>query len=414
MTAMNRRACIACVVSALGGLGTLSAALATTLAVPGQLDGAFGANGKVLTDAGGVDWAGSVAVAPGNALVVAGGRDNDVAVARYDAAGRLDAGFGGAGIVVTDVGGADAAGAVVVASDGETVVAGQRDGDLALVRYSSDGTLDPSLDGDGVVVTDLGFEERSVAASTAPGGRVVVVGTAANRLVLARYLRDGRLDPDFGRSGTVVTPTPGLDWRTAAFGRDGTIVVAGARVVARPTQAMGLAVARYRSDGRLDRTFTGDGLTVTTARPHWAGAVEVAVRRDGRIVLGTHGHAGPDRAGFALVRLRRDGALDRTFGTGGISVSEVGYGVHALALDRQGRIVTVGRTTSLSDFVAARFHRDGRRDRGFAATVADFGGIDTPFAVTIQRDGRIVAVGASSTSGSLVGDIALARYLASN
>jgi uncharacterized delta-60 repeat protein len=411
---MDRRACIAGVASALGGLATLSAALATTLAVPGQLDGAFGANGKVLTDAGGADWAGSVAVAPGNALVVAGGHDNDVAVARYDAAGRLDAGFGGAGIVLTDLGGADAAGAVVVASDGKTVVAGQRDGDLALVRYSRDGMLDPSFDGDGVVVTDLGFEERSVAASRAQGGRVVVIGTAADRLVLARYLRDGRLDPDFGRNGTVVTSTPGLDWRTAAFGRDGTIVVAGARVVARPTQAMGLAVARYRSDGRLDRTFAGDGLTVTKARPHWAGAVEVAVRRDGRTVLGTHGHAGLDRAGFALVRLRRDGALDRTFGTGGISVSEVGYGVHALALDRQGRIVTVGRTTSLSDFVAARFHRDGRRDRGFAATVADFGGIDTPFAVTIQRDGRIVAVGASSTSGSLVGDIALARYLASS
>jgi uncharacterized delta-60 repeat protein len=411
---MDRRACIAGAIGVLGTLTTLSAAPATTLAVPGQLDRAFGVNGKVLTDVGGADWAGSVTVAPGNALVVAGGRDNDVVVARYDAAGRLDAGFGGTGAVVTDLGGADAAGAVVVASDGKTVVAGQRDGDLALIRYSSDGTLDPSFDGDGVVVTDLGFQERSIAASWAPGGRVVVIGAAADRLVLARYLRDGRLDPDFGRGGTVVTRTPGLDWRTAALGRDGTIVVAGARVVARPIQAMRLAVARYLSDGRLDRTFAGDGLTVTSAHPHWAGAVKMAVRQDGRIVLGTHGHAGPDRAGFALVRLRRDGALDRTFGTGGISVSEVGYGVHALALDRQGRIVTVGRSTSLSDFVAARFHRDGRRDRRFAATVVDFGGTDTPFAVAIQRDGRIVAVGASSTSGSLVGDIALARYLASN
>ena len=131
-------------------------------------------------------------------------------------------------------------------------------------------------------------------------------------------------------------------------------------------------------------------------------------------MLGTHGHAGLDRAGFALVRLRRDGALDRTFGDRGTVVSDVGYGVHALALDRQGRIITVGRTRSLLDFVAARFHQDGRRDRTFAATSADFGGVDTPFAVTLQRDGRIVAAGASAESGSLVGDIALARYLASN
>jgi uncharacterized delta-60 repeat protein len=410
--AMGRRACIGIVVSALGA-AVLSTALAATLAAPGQLDGAFGANGKVTTDVGGADWAGSAAIAPGGALVVAGGSDRDAVVARYDAAGRLDPSFGAGGTVVTDLGGDEAAEAVVVQSDGRVVVAGQRNGDLAVVRYSSEGALDPGFDGDGVVVTDLGFEERSLSALQAPGGRLLVVGSAADRLVLARYRPDGRLDPGFGRGGTIVTPTPGLDWRMAVRARDGTIVVAGARVVTRPTQAMGLAVARYRSDGRLDRTFARDGLVVTRARPHWAGAVKVAVRGDGRIVLGTHGHAGLGSAGFALVRLRRDGALDRAFGDGGISVSEVGYGVHALALDRQGRIVTVGRTSSLLDFVAARFHPDGRRDRTFAATVTNFGGVDTPFAVAIQPDGRIVAVGASAPSGSLVGDIALARYLAS-
>ena len=410
---MDRRACIASSVGALGFV-VLSTALAATLAGPGQLDAAFGAKGKVLTDVGGADWASAVAIAPGGALVVAGGSDSDAAVARYDATGRLDPSFGGGGTVVTDLGGTDGATAVVVHSDGRVVVAGHRSGDLALVRYTSGGALDPSFDGDGVVVTDLGFDERSLSALPAPRGRLLVVGVADDRLVLARYLRDGRLDPGFGRGGSVVTSTPGLDWRMAVQAQDGKIVVAGARVVTGPIQAMGLAVSRYRSDGRLDRTFAGDGLVVTRARPHWAGAVEVAVRGDGRIVLGTHGHARLDRAGFALVGLSRDGALDRAFGDRGIVVSDVGYGVHALALDRQGRIVTVGRTKSLLDFVAARFHKDGRWDRSFAATSADFGGVDTPFAVTIQRDGRIVAAGASAPSGSLVGDIALARYLASH
>jgi uncharacterized delta-60 repeat protein len=119
-------------------------------------------------------------------------------------------------------------------------------------------------------------------------------------------------------------------------------------------------------------------------------------------------------AGFALVRLRRDGSLDRTFGNGGIAVSNVGFGVHALALDRRGRIVTVGRTTSLLDFVAARFLPDGRLDRSFATTVTDFGGTDTPFELALQPDGKIVAVGAAGTPGtSLVGDVAVARYLSS-
>jgi uncharacterized delta-60 repeat protein len=189
--------------------------------------------------------------------------------------------------------------------------------------------------------------------------------------------------------------------------------VVGARITTGAEQAMALAVARYRPDGRLDRTFAGDGLRITSARRHWAGALHVAVRPDGRIVLGTHGHAGADLAGFALVRLRRNGALDPSFGNGGIAVSNVGFGVHALALDRRGRIVTAGRTTSLLDFVVARVLPNGRRDRSFAATVTDFGGIDTPFWLALQPDGKIVVAGASGSSGALAGDIALARYLSS-
>jgi uncharacterized delta-60 repeat protein len=405
---MGRRACIAGVVGAFGFV-----ALSAALAAPGQLDSGFGTGGTVRTDIGAADWAAEVAIAPGGDVVVAGGSGGDVAAARYDAAGRLDPSFAGRGTVVTDLGGHDGADALVVQPDGKIVVAGHRGPDLALARYSVDGTLDPSFDRDGVVVTDLAGE-RAFALLLRPDGRLVVVGSRPDGLVLARYLRDGRLDAGFGRGGTVVTRTPGLDWRSAAQGRDGTIVVAGARITTGAAQAMALAVARYRPDGRLDRTLAGDGLRVLSARRHWAGAVRIGVRPDGRIVIGTHGHAGPDLAGFALVRLRRNGSLDPTFGNGGIAVSNVGYGVHALALDRRGRIVTVGRTTSLLDFVVARFLPDGRRDRRFAATVTDFGSVDTPFGITIQPDGKIVAAGASGSSAtSLVGDIALARYLSS-
>lgn len=402
---MGRRAFLSGVVGVFG-LAVLTAALAA----PGHLDGRFAAGGKVRTDVGGTDWAAGVAIAPGGDVVVAGGSGSDAAVARYDAAGRLDPTFGAGGTVVTDLGGDDAADALVVQRDGKVVVAGHRGPDLALARYSLDGRLDPSFGRDGIVVTDLGATERALRLLLRPDGRLVVAGSRPDGLVLARYLRDGRLDARFGRNGTVVTRTPGVDWRSAALGRDGTIVAVGARITTGPAQAMALAVARYRPDGRLDRTFAGDGLRVMSPRRHWAGALHVAVRPDGRIVLGTHGHAGAV-AGFALVRLARDGSLDRTFGNGGISVSGVGYGVHALALDRRGRIVTAGRTMSLQDFVVARFLPNGRRDRSFAATVTDFGGVDTPFWLALQPDGKIVVAGASGTS--LLGDIAVARYLSS-
>jgi uncharacterized delta-60 repeat protein len=406
---MGRRALLAGVAGALG-----LAAMSAALAAPGRLDSGFGTGGKVRTDVGGADWAEAIAIAPGGRVVVAGGSGSDVALARYDAAGRLDPAFGNRGTVVTDLGGdEDVAAAIVVQRDGRIVVAGHRGPDLALARYAVDGRLDPSFGRDGVVVTDLGSRERAIALLLRADGRLVVVGTRPDGIVLARYLRNGRLDSGFGRGGTVVTRTPGVEWVSATGGPNGMIAVAGKRITTHPAQALALAVARYRSDGRLDRTFDRDGVRVMTPRRHWAGALHAAVRLDGRIILGLHGHAGA-RAGFALVRLRRDGALDRGFGTDGIAVSSVGYGVHALALDRRGRIVTAGRTTSLLDFVVARFLPDGRRDRSFAATVTDFDGTDTPFRLALQRDGKIVVAGASSPgSGALVGDIVVARYLSS-
>ena len=383
------------------GLAVLSAALAA----PGQLDLSFGSGGKVTTDLGSADWAGSVALAPSGGLVVAGGSGNDVALVRYDATGHLDRS------VVTDLGGFDAAGGVLVQPDGKIVLAVQRDGALGLLRYSAVGVLDPSFDGDGITVQELGFDVRAVEVLRQLSGRLIAVGGSPGGAVLARYLPDGRPDASFGRSGVAVLRTPGTGWEMAVQAHDGTIVVAGKKVVTRPAEASALALARFRPDGRLDRTFAGDGVTVTRLRPHWAGAIKLGVRRDGRIVVGTHGHAGA-RQGFALVQFRRDGSIDRSFGDGGTAVVGVGFGVHALALDDRGRIVTVGRTKSLLDWIVARFLSNGRLDRSFATTVADFGGVDTPFALVLQRDGKPVAVGSSATGGGLTGQIVVARFLA--
>jgi uncharacterized delta-60 repeat protein len=403
---MGRRVLLAAVAWAFG-LSALSGAVAA----PGQLDGGFANAGKALTDLGGLDFASSVAIGPRSTVVVAGGNGGDVAVVRYDVSGRLDQSFGGRGTVLTDLGGLDAAARVVVQRDGKIVVAGERDGRIFLARYLVNGTLDPSFGREGTVVADSGGQDRAVGLLVRSDGRVVVVAGKPDGLMLARYLRDGRVDASFGRGGSVSRATPGIEWRSATTARDGAIVVAGARVAAGHDQGMAIAVARYRADGRPDRALAGNGLKVTRRLPHWAGALHVAVRPDGRMVFGAHGHAG-SVAGFALLQLRSNGSFDPRFGRGGIAVAPVGFGVHALALDRRGRIVTAGRTTSLRDVVVARFLSDGRRDRSFAQTVTDFGGTDTPFWLTLQPDGKIVVAGASAASG-LLGNIAVARYLAS-
>src|SRR5688572_17456760 len=81
------------------------------------------------------------------------------------AAGTIDTCFGTGGKVITDVtADRDFSRALALQTDGKIVVAGiagysttSNNGDFLVVRYNTDGSLDTTFDGDGIVVTDFGF-----------------------------------------------------------------------------------------------------------------------------------------------------------------------------------------------------------------------------------------------------------------
>lgn len=81
------------------------------------------------------------------------GINSAIALVRYNGDGTLDSGFGVNGRVVTSVGSdGDNGNAVAIQSDGRIVVAGSSFGggreSLLLLRYNSDGSLDPSFSAD--------------------------------------------------------------------------------------------------------------------------------------------------------------------------------------------------------------------------------------------------------------------------
>src|SRR5262249_9417543 len=92
------------------------------------------------------------------------GSPTDFAVARYLADGTPDPTFGTAGVVVTDwYGSTDRAYAVLIQSDGRIVVAGHAgtpavsgsDNDFAVARYTAAGALDASFGTGGKVATGV-------------------------------------------------------------------------------------------------------------------------------------------------------------------------------------------------------------------------------------------------------------------
>jgi uncharacterized delta-60 repeat protein len=196
--------------------------------------------------------------------------------------------------------------------------------------------------------------------------------------------------------------------RSLASSVYGRIVAAGSRCSFEDPERYDLigcdfALVRYRKDGTLDPSF-GDGGRVTTGFGASASAYSAATWAGRRTVLA--GGAGGD---LALVRYRRHGDLDPTFGTGGTVTTDLGGFEQAFSVtvDSEERILVAG-TSGFERFALARYNPDGSLD----PTFGDGGTVLTRFpakrvaahSVAIRPGGGIVAAGASGWR------FALARY----
>src|SRR5262245_43372278 len=205
--------------------------------------------------------------------------------------------------------------------------------------------------------------------------------------------------PNGSVSGMAVTVQP-----------DGKAVVAGTFTPSGGGTVHDFALARLNADGSLDTSF-GSGGRVTldfglTGSNQQAAAV--AVQADGKILVGgsvaTNGTGAWD---FALARLTAAGALDPSFGTGGLETFDFGGDDFLTGLVLQpadGKIVLAGHSdqATAAVFVAARLNPDGSADASFGTggtQTVSFGAFDVANAVTLQPDGKILLVGSTGSRG---------------
>lgn len=179
-----------------GGALTLNVGYDTTAiryTSTGALDTTFGAGGNVVVPLSpGGDMANSIAFQQDGKVILAGyatiNGNIEFAVTRLTATGSLDSTFGTNGTVFTPVGpGSDYGRGVAIQPDGKIVLVGTAEvppsyqPDIAVVRYTTGGTLDTSFGAAGVVVTALSasFENANAVALQA-NGRIIVAGDAYN------------------------------------------------------------------------------------------------------------------------------------------------------------------------------------------------------------------------------------------
>ena len=384
----------------------------------GTLDTTFG-NGGMATTAKNI-YATCIAIQKDGKIVVGGvsqnSSKNDFALVRYNTNGSLDSTFGNAGIMTTSIGISSVVYSIAIQSNGKIVMGGYSFSYkdtvqvFALVRYTSNGSLDNTF-GNGGIVTLATSSTYSIVQSVAiqSDGKIIAVGTIFpntinldryfynnGKMCLVRFTTNGSLDNNFG----IITTTFGgkktcLDDRgnATAIQSDGKIIVAG-------TSDQKYALIRYNTNGSLDATFGIGGIVATEI---WYSINSIAIQSDGKILAAGQGSQG-------LIRFNSNGSLDATFGNGGTAIISGDAVANAVTIQNDGKIIVACESQGGTYISLLRFTANGTLDSSFGfngiATKSGLGGR----ALAIQSDGKIAVAGFTKNSSPYGYDFALVRY----
>jgi uncharacterized delta-60 repeat protein len=235
-----------------------------------------------------------------------------------------------------------------------------------LVALSPQGSLLPSFGGGGIVRASepVPAEERVYGFVPLSGGKVLASATTdvgtEERAVLVRYDSDGSLDPTFGVGSGFVDLAVGAHESTRPALRDGKVLVAP-YTYPHPTVQMADA-----EDGSPVASFGTGGTVHLKDREGYVEAVEYA--SDGDPVVLEH-HAGGSAGGpIPIQRFLRDGRPDRAFGSDGrVVVRPPVRGLQATVLVAApgGRMLVGGFAGNR--FVIGRLLPDGKPDPRFGS-----------------------------------------------
>ncbi|MFK5893445.1 MAG: delta-60 repeat domain-containing protein [Pseudomonadota bacterium] len=352
----------------------------------GTIDSTFGEGGIAFTKVGVLNsQAFSLLIQPDGKIIAVGSTNThasskNIAVVRYTKNGQLDHSFGDDGITTTSItNGPDFTSSAALQLDGKIVVAAHfnngKDNDIAVLRYNNDGSLDTQFGERGVSKSSIGQnDDEANGVVVQPDGKIIVAGSSRNSegyydIAAIRFNKDGKLDTTFGIKGSVTTAITHRIGKMAdrddhaagiALQPDGKIIIVG-------YSYKDFVVVRYLPTGKLDETFHGDGISTTSVSPAKDEARSVVIQPDGKLVvvgkslgsLGADKTLGSSSMDVAVVRFNSNGTLDSTFGVGGHVTTPIGlnYDVaHSAAIQPDGKLIVAGYSKSSNyNFAVLRY-----------------------------------------------------------
>lgn len=374
----------------------------------GQLDSSFGVAGQILGSAAlgqAVEshrLTDTVPLADGSVilagtLTLAGQSRPRAFLAKQDSDGNWDRRFGDRGLALVQfsqssavdaLASVDSAGRILVGVEHQSSASAKR---ISLARFSANGTPDRQFASNGVCTSTSQRSQTLADISVNPNNQPIL---AANMLsggravsgAVYRFKSNGTLDQSFGRNGVAgVDAVNGAEEFTALALDGNRILLGGTGVVSGGDRD--LIIARFKSDGGLDRSFDGNGIASfghsTRDDQLYALSVDggsrpLVVTANSRRVTSEYGST--RQVSFTLHRRTFSGRSDLSFGSSGFStIRELSFGVTevltealaaAVAQNGMGYRVALAATTYESftgetlDFSSAgQFDPASRRER---------------------------------------------------
>jgi uncharacterized delta-60 repeat protein len=204
-----------------------------------------------------------------------------------------------------------------------------------------------------------------------PDGKFITAGHIFNggfsdNFLINRFNSDGSYDKSFGVNGSVSTIFSGGNSLPYAIKilPDGKFFVAGVFISTAVGLHSNMVIAKYNTDGSLDKTFGAEGSSMIDFNKRSSEARNLLLQKDGKIILTgyTEDCYGCGNTDFAIGRLNIDGSIDSSFASAGKQISDFGTPTISKTSQLQDdkKIVLIGEEANTASIVLARYNNDER------------------------------------------------------
>lgn len=388
----------------VGGYTNLNEATICRLNPDSVLDTSFDTDGIAVFPQ--VIRANDVAIQSNGRIVFTGSSGGDTATARVLSNGALDSSFNSGGVVITPIYAANNEGdAVLIQSDGKILVSGGGDDEASLIRYTSNGSLDSTFDGDGIRLHLINPNGENFYNDIAqqPDGKILAIGTITygvtalvrDSFTLSRFNADGSFDTSFDANG--FAQSQWCEYATGMFlHTDGKIAAVGREYA---EMNWGTCTQRFNADGSVDSTFNPNTPNGKTTQ-NFVAVEAIAGLPNGKIMVAGWDTNQSDYA--TLIRLNADGSLDTTFADEGVyqyHPSSDSTRFYDLKVLDDGSFYVAGDGGTISGGILMKFDPSGNLDTTFSGDGIVTAGANANrfYAIAVQSDGKIFGCGSSGS-----------------